>query len=50
MMYLVRLYEGWQVWDGQIAEMTISATSIEEAQKIAEKIANGRAFSCNKIY
>lgn len=50
MTYVVRLYEGWQVWDAQIAEMTISAPSIEEAQKLAEKIANGRAFSCNKAW
>ncbi len=36
-MYVVRLYEGWQVWDAQIAEMTISASSINVKEKAYEE-------------
>lgn len=48
--YIFRTYAGVSVHDPMTGEQTISAHSIEEAQKIAEELARGQYFTVNAAY
>lgn len=48
--YIFRTYTGWTVYDGMLSEAIIYAENDQEARQKAIEQAQGKAFSCNRMY